>query len=340
MSSLKGPGTVTWDVTYACPLRCTHCYSESGRRPSRQLSHDEMLRVADAIVALGPESVEFAGGEPLLVRGIFDVAERIRQAGIAVNLYTGGWTFTPRAARDAVRVFSRITVSVDGAGAEVHDAIRGRAGSFERAMRALAILDEVAPRDEVRFGIDCVVTRGNLHQMEEFCTAVAPRFANMAFLIFGAVLPSGLASRPGFEGELLTGQELSTLASPERLAHLQSLAPPSVRVMTTDNFLLQMNPGMIARYGFPMMQVEPDGQVRAMPIYEGTVGSLLAEDPLTLWQRSIERWRDPFVVETLSAIRSMRDWAEATRRLDHHFGSEEVRRRIALRPPYLAAAPA
>ncbi|MFI6995754.1 hypothetical protein [Nonomuraea wenchangensis] len=83
-----------------------------------------------------------------------------------------------------------------------------------------------------------------------------------------------------------------------------------------------------------MLQVEPDGEVRAMPIYEGTVGNLLTEDAGTLWERVQERWSDPFVVETLSAVRSMQDWAEAARRLDHHFGTDEVRRRIDRRPPY------
>ncbi|MGI5271711.1 radical SAM protein [Nonomuraea sp. CA-218870] len=331
---------MTWDITYACPLRCTHCYSESGRRPSRQLAHDEMLRVADAIVALGPESVEFAGGEPLLVRGIFEVAGRLRSAGITVNLYTGGWTLTRPMAEAATEVFSRITVSVDGATAEVHDRIRGRAGSYERAMRALALLEELAPAREVTFGIDCVAMRGNLHQLDEFCAAVAPRFPSLGFLIFGAVIPSGLASRPGFEDELLTQDELRTLTDPEYVARLRALAPPTVQVMTTDNFMLQMNPGFIERYGFPMAQVEPDGEMRAMPIYEGTVGSLLEEDPLVLWERAIARWRDPFVVEALSSIRSMRDWAEATRRIDLHFGSGEVADRIRRRPAYLAVAPA
>lgn len=46
------PPDVVWDITYACPLRCTHCYSESGRRPARQLSRAELIRVADALIAL------------------------------------------------------------------------------------------------------------------------------------------------------------------------------------------------------------------------------------------------------------------------------------------------
>ncbi|GAA2877857.1 hypothetical protein GCM10010517_39520 [Streptosporangium fragile] len=341
MSTVNGPSDVVWDVTYACPLRCAHCYSESGRRPARQLSHDEMLRVADAIVSLRPESVEFAGGEPLLIKGICDVAERIARAGIAVNLYTSGWTFTSEMAENVIRVFSQITVSVDGADADVHDRIRGRARSFERAMNALALLDDLSGRrtasgeEPVEFGIDCAVIRGNFHQMEKFCTAIAPRLPRLRFLTFGAAVPSGLASRPGFsDHELLTNEQLRTLTSAEHTRRLRSLVPASVRVTTTDNFVLLMRPDVVARFGFPLMQVEPDGEVRAMPIYEGTVGSILRESPAVLWERAVARWSDPFVTETLSAVRSMADWAEAARRIDHHFGSDEVRRRMNRRPAY------
>jgi|1186.fasta_scaffold462355_1 MoaA/NifB/PqqE/SkfB family radical SAM enzyme len=89
------PTDIIWDVTYACPLRCAHCYSESGRRASRQLSRDNMLRVADALISLEPMRVALAGGEPLLVRSIFEVAERMSRAGIEVALYTEGWVFEP-----------------------------------------------------------------------------------------------------------------------------------------------------------------------------------------------------------------------------------------------------
>ncbi|MFC4118969.1 hypothetical protein [Nonomuraea zeae] len=54
-----------------------------------------------------------------------------------------------------------------------------------------------------------------------------------------------------------------------------------------------------------------------------------------LWERVQERWSDPFVVEALSAVRSMEDWAEATRRIGYHFGTDEVRRRVDRRPAYI-----
>ncbi|MEV0633072.1 hypothetical protein [Nonomuraea wenchangensis] len=165
--------------------------------------------------------------------------------------------------------------------------------------------------------------------------AVAPRFPNLRFLTFAAAVPSGLASRKDFaEHELLDFDQLRTLVSREHVERLRSLAPRSVQLMTSNNMILMMHPELVKRHGFPMLQVEPDGEVRAMPIYEGTVGNLLTEDAGTLWERVQERWSDPFVVETLSAVRSMQDWAEATRRLDYHFGTDEVRRRIDRRPPY------
>ncbi|MGR6914364.1 radical SAM protein [[Actinomadura] parvosata] len=230
--STRQPGDRFRSQQYACPLRCAHCYSESGRRPARQLNRDEMLRAADAIVSLRPQAVEFAGGKPLLVRDLLEVAGRISGAGVAVNLYTGGWMFDRPWAEEASKIFSWITVSVDGASAGVHDRIRGRAGSFERAMRTLAILDDVSGErvargaDPVKFGVNYAVVRSNLHELEEFCRAVAPRFPNLRFLTLAAAVPSGLASREDFaERELLDFDQLRTLVSREHVERLRSLAP-------------------------------------------------------------------------------------------------------------------
>nr|WP_123678045.1 radical SAM protein [Couchioplanes caeruleus] len=80
------PSDVIWDITYACPLRCIHCYSESGRRPTRQLGAPDLLRVADALIAMRPSDIAIAGGEPLVVPDLFAVAERFSRSGISVTL--------------------------------------------------------------------------------------------------------------------------------------------------------------------------------------------------------------------------------------------------------------
>ncbi|GHF05731.1 MULTISPECIES: radical SAM protein [Streptomyces] len=350
MLESSGPEVVVWDTTYACPLRCSHCYSESGRRAPRQLGHEDMLRVADALITLNPRVVALSGGEPLVVKGIFEVAARLSRAGIKTAVYTSGWIMEPWMATELAKVFDEVIVSLDGATAQIHDRIRGRRGSFDRALSALTLLDAAARerrrrrRSPLWFGIDCVVVRSNFPQLEEFCTAIAPRFPELRSVTFNAAVPEGLASRPEFgHFELLDDEQVAELTSTERHARLQALAPESVRVFTTDNSNLVMRPDRFASgVDARVMQVEPDGDVRALPVYEGTVGNLLEESPMELWQRGIARLNDPFVVETLSAVRTMQDWAEAVRRMDYHFGSPEVRSRIDRRsvrtnPPEFSA---
>ncbi|MFD8494186.1 radical SAM protein [Amycolatopsis sp. NPDC059657] len=333
-----GPHTIVWDVTYACPLRCTHCYSESGRRPSRQPSFDDLLRLTDAIIALRPDSVILVGGEPLLVNGIFTVAERLKQAGSHVVLYTGGWSLRPSMVDELVRVCDEVTVSVDGATAETHDRIRGRDGSFDRAIAALHLLDAADTDPGFTFGVDSVVLRSNFDDLELVAGTIPQRFANLGDLSFGAAIPSGLASRIGFvEHELPTDDQVAALGGTELQQRLQALAPPSVRVSCLDNLYLRMSPDQLAAADFREIVVEADGEVRGMPIYEGTVGNLLTEPGEVLWERSVARWSDPLVVEVLSGVRTMRDWAAATRRLDRHFGAERERIRLDRRPEFSPA---
>ena len=89
--SLRNPNAVIWDVTFACPLRCVHCYTESGRRPAKNLTYEEMIRVADAIISMRPKMITLCGGEPLTIKRIVDLARHFDDAGVRVFLYTSGW---------------------------------------------------------------------------------------------------------------------------------------------------------------------------------------------------------------------------------------------------------
>ena len=337
------PRFVVWDITYACPLRCTHCYSESGRRPSRQLNADGLYRVANVLIAAKPIAIVISGGEPLVVRELFTVAQRMVDAGVEVILYTSGWSFVPAMLPGITRLSSRVIVSVDGASAEVHDRIRGRAGSFARAMGTLTHLDravgDLRRRGEwaPQVGIDFVVTRSNFGQLREFCVSVLPQFPELFSVSFGAVIPTGLASRPSFADHELLGDDQAALLSGGQLAaELQAVAPSSIALSTSDNRRFQLHPHLLAGgMDIPPLQIEPDGMVRAMPIYEGTVGSLLEEPLPVLWERAIERWSDPSVVEALTPATTMARWADATRRIDLQFGSTLDRARIGRRPAYI-----
>ena len=80
-----------------------------------------------------------------------------------------------------------------------------------------------------------------------------------------------------------------------------------------------------------ILQIEPDGALRAFPIYEAKVGNVLHEPLDLLWSRA-QAWRsDPFVAEQMEGVRSMADWASTTRTLDRRYGSADDQERIGRR---------
>lgn len=337
------PSVVLWEVTYACPLRCIHCYSESGVRPSRQLGYDEMLRVAEALARMGPRVVHLSGGEPLVVRGLLDVVERLAAAGVAVVLTTSGHGLTPELASGLSRLCHSIHVSVDGADAATHDRIRGRDGSFASALEALAAWNELsrlrrgAGGPPVRFGIDFVLLRSNFHQLRRVVTELVPRFGELEFVIGNGVVPQGLASREGFEDDLLTDEQTAQLADPEWIASLAALAPDGVVVQLRDNVDLRMHPDLVesgTAWTLDRLIVEPDGEVRALEVYEGHVGNVLTDSPEVLWERTRARRSHPLVRGELATVHSSAEWAAATRRIDRHFASPADQERLDRRKPY------
>jgi MoaA/NifB/PqqE/SkfB family radical SAM enzyme len=326
-----------WDITYACPLRCAHCYSESGRRPARTLDRDAAMRVIDVMLAAGAESVMFSGGEPLSIRWAPEAMKRLHDAGILVTVFTTGWSIQEKLANTLADAVAGVSVSIDGPDAAIHNAIHGRAGAFERGMRALDILHRVkderqaAGQNCFKFGIDYTLTRSGANEadLEQFVETAVKRFPRLDFIRLGAVIPSGLAAEREFETkELLTIEELvDMLDFGRRLAARYENGPMFV-VTDVRYFLPQPGANVV---DLDILQIEPDGALRAFPIYEAKVGNVLHEPLDVLWSRA-QAWRaDPLVAELMEGVQSMADWANTTRILDRRYGSDDDRERIRRR---------
>lgn len=330
-------GKFIWDITYSCPLRCGHCYSESGRRPARTLDRDAAMRVVDLILGAQAKKVSISGGEPLSVRWAVEAMKRMHDAGVAVTLFTSGWSMSEKTANALADSVSSVAVSIDGADAAAHDAIRARSGAFERGMKALDALHRVkeerraAGQNCFTLGIDFTLTRSSANEadLERFVEATIKRLPKLDFIRFGAVIPSGLAAEREFElNQLLSIEELvDFIAVGQRLA-ARAGSETDISVTYVRYFLPQ--PG-VSPVDLDILQIEPDGALRAFPIYEAKVGNVLQESLDVLWPRA-RAWRsDPFVAEQMDAVRTMADWAKASRTLDRRYGSKDNQERIAQR---------
>lgn len=139
---ISGPEHVALDITNRCNMRCLHCFNRSGISAYRgqELSDEEVVSLAREAKHMGIPSFCFCGGEPLLR---FDLIEELlpllsSNRITASSMVTNGYLLDLEKARRLKRAGLRqIQVSLDGAQAITHEKLRGREGSFDRAIQAI-----------------------------------------------------------------------------------------------------------------------------------------------------------------------------------------------------------
>lgn len=133
---------VNIELTLRCNLCCLHCGSTAGKPRPDEFRPDQWIPVMEQLAALGCREVCILGGEPLLASGWFDIANAVCGLGMDLVMITNGWLVDPRMVKQlqSLKRLDRIGVSLDGASAKVHDYIRGRRDSFNRAVHALRML--------------------------------------------------------------------------------------------------------------------------------------------------------------------------------------------------------
>jgi mycofactocin radical SAM maturase len=184
-AGLDAPICLTWELTYACNLACVHCLSSSGRRDPRELSTAEAERVIDELQRMQVFYVNVGGGEPTVRADFWHLLDYAVAHQVGVKFSTNGIRLDrSRAVQLAGTDYVDVQISLDGATADVNDAVRG-AGSFVTATRALENLAEAGMRD---VKISVVVTRENVGQLDAFQT-LADRYG--ATLRLTRLRPSG-----------------------------------------------------------------------------------------------------------------------------------------------------
>ncbi len=130
-----------WEITLACCFSCKYCGSRGGRAREGELSTEECLNVAEQLAELGCRRVSLIGGEVFMRRDWKEIAGRMNELGIRVNIITNGFLFPEKLIADLLDVnIESVSVSLDGP-KRVHDKYR-QEGSYDRAVSALYALRE------------------------------------------------------------------------------------------------------------------------------------------------------------------------------------------------------
>jgi len=153
-----------WETTSACNLHCIHCRAEAQPEPlPHEMDTAEGLALLDDVASLASPIVILSGGEPLCRHDIFTLARHGSDLGLRMCLASNGTLIDSGVARRIVDAgIARVSISLDGARAETHNAFRGIPGAYAAAVEGIGHLVDVG----MPFQINTTVARHNVGELE------------------------------------------------------------------------------------------------------------------------------------------------------------------------------
>ncbi len=188
------PITISLNMTNACNLRCKMCpqWGESGfystveeQGAAKSLPFETIKSVINELAPYGTK-IHLWGGEPFLNHRIIDVIRYIKKKGLVCTINTHG-TLLYKFADELVELgVDCISISIDGP-PEIHDAIRGKQGVFQKVMEGVESIKAAKQRRKLFLPLLRVLTTingSNCHLGREIIEMVSsePAFDSLCFL--------------------------------------------------------------------------------------------------------------------------------------------------------------
>jgi MoaA/NifB/PqqE/SkfB family radical SAM enzyme len=174
----RHPVWCAWQVTYRCNFRCRFC--NYWRDPLGKLAEpalEDYARGAQKLAQVGTMLISLAGGEPLLRRDLGDIVAAVAEYHFPF-VTTNGWLVNKDSARRIMHAGAwGVSVSIDYADADRHDARRGVRGAWERAWRAVELLSQAREREFQRVNVISVLMDDNIDDLERLLEMAAARQA-------------------------------------------------------------------------------------------------------------------------------------------------------------------
>jgi radical SAM protein with 4Fe4S-binding SPASM domain len=128
--------SLAMEITRRCNLSCQHCFLAAGEADPNELDLQEIKQVIRQIKSAGGTSVSLGGGEPLLRDDWLEIVRYALSLDLLVAIGSNGTLIDDAMARTLSQLPVKIQISLDGAAAASHDAIRGP-GSFQETLQGI-----------------------------------------------------------------------------------------------------------------------------------------------------------------------------------------------------------
>ncbi|MBI5188467.1 MAG: radical SAM protein [Nitrospirae bacterium] len=182
------PKWIAWEITRRCNLRCIHCRSSSelAVKAHPDFPTAEAFRIIDDIISYAKPVVVLSGGEPLLRKDVFEIAEYGTEKGLRMCLATNGTLITDEICekiRDSgIKIAS---LSLDGSEEKIHDDFRNQKGAFAGTISAAGLFK----KHGIEFIINSSFTKRNQEEIPKVYE-LAKELGATAWYMF-MIVPTG-----------------------------------------------------------------------------------------------------------------------------------------------------
>lgn len=282
-----------FEITYRCSEMCIHCYNPGATRNSNEISHradfkelslEQYKHIIDDMHSHGLVKVCLSGGDPFSKEFVWDLLDYLYDKGIAVDVFTNGQKLTEKVKQLADYYPRIVGVSIYSGESEVHDAITRIPGSWEKSMKVVRELHELA----VPMNLKCCVMQQNL-QSYYMVADIAQEY--------GAVPQFEINITESNEGDIcakqlrLTEDQLQVVLRDNNLALYVGKEAPNFGGQKRDLSLSSCGAGST---GFCM---SPNGDLRACPAFTQIYGNLQTQSVEEILTTSpiLKEWRSAVV---------------------------------------------
>lgn len=294
----RAPRRVYWEVTRACDLACRHCRAEAAPEPDpTELGRAAGLRLIEDLARFGeplPHLI-LTGGDPLKRADLFDLIAAARQRGFGVSVAPSA---TPLVTADVIARLKAagveaVSLSLDGADAARHDALRQIDGCFDRTLVAAAACRAAG----LPFQVNTLVSEETLDDLPAIYRLAADVGAARWSLFFLVAVGRGTVLKP------ITAQACEQLF--ERLLDLGSAGGPIVTTTEAPHFRRvaierarragrgqaalprgSVGHGAGIRDGNGIMFISHTGEVHPSGFFPLSAGNARTTDPVALYRES------------------------------------------------------
>ena len=162
----EAPLLVFWESTKACPLACKHCRAEAIPNPlPGELSTEEGKELIKQVSEFGKPTptIIITGGDPLVRKDLFELIKYAGELGVPTGVAPA---VSPNLTRETLNKLRSLgvralSISLDGATADVHENMRQVEGNYEATVKAI----KTAVDTGLTVQVNTVVWRRNVHQL-------------------------------------------------------------------------------------------------------------------------------------------------------------------------------